>query len=72
MIDRRIIIGFCAAWWFMAASAEGHKPIFSDGTANNAESAIVIDDISISYVVYHEATEQAGELWITFQGQAGQ
>ena len=40
------------------APANAHKLIFSDGSAQNADFAIHIDDIDISYVVYHEVTAE--------------
>jgi hypothetical protein len=54
------------------APANAHKPIFSDGSAQNADVAIYIDDIDISYVVYHEVTAEANLLWLSFDGNAGQ
>jgi hypothetical protein len=53
-----------------ASAAWAHKPIFSDGSADNADSAILIDDVTISQVVYHEVTEGATQVWLTFEGQA--
>ncbi len=60
--------------WFIAgpAPARAHKPIFSDGSAVDAEHAITIDDISISYVAYHEVTAETAQLWLTFEAEAGQ
>ncbi len=60
--------------WLMTgpAPAWAHKPIFSDGSAVDAERAIVIDDVSISYVAYHEVRNEATQLWLTFEADAGQ
>jgi hypothetical protein len=52
--------------------AFAHRPTISDGTAINAESALPIDDITISQVVYHEITEAAPQLWLKFQANQGQ
>ena len=64
-----------AIWaWVVAlggsSAAWAHKPIFSDGSADDAESAIQIEDVTISQVVYHEVTEGATQVWLTFEGQA--
>lgn len=68
-------IGRVAVWaWVVAlagaSTASAHKPIFSDGSADNAESAIQIEDVTISQVVYHEVAEGATQVWLTFEGQA--
>lgn len=52
--------------------AHAHKPVFSDGSANSPQTAIPMESLSVSYVVYHEATEQSPRLWLTFEGSAGQ
>ncbi len=44
-----------------------HQPIISDGTAISAEAAIPLDDVQISRVVYHELTEEAPQVWLTFE-----
>jgi hypothetical protein len=56
--------GWQAAW--------AHLPIFDDGTAVDAEHAVVISDIGLSQVVYHEVKEPVQPLWIAFDGVAGQ
>jgi len=56
----------------LAAPAAAHKPIFSDGTAVSPETALRVDDVSISYVIYHEVTEPGRPLWIVFEAAAGQ
>lgn len=66
--------------WRIAATASlltafpamGHLPIFSDGTADGPESAIQIDDVTVSRVVYHEVTDGSKQLWVQFQGSADQ
>jgi hypothetical protein len=39
----------------------------SDGTAIGPDSAIELDDIQLSRVIYHEITEAAPSLWLTFE-----
>ena len=46
--------------------ALGHQPTMSDGSAIGPDSAIELDDIQLSRVIYHEITEDATSLWLTF------
>ena len=46
--------------------AFAHQPTMSDGTAIGPDSAIELDDIQLSRVIYHEITEDAPSLWLTF------
>lgn len=57
----------------LAAPVWAHIPIFSDeDTGNTPETALFIDDASISHAVYHEVTETTPRLWVTFDLEAGQ
>ena len=49
-----------------------HQPTMSDGTAIGADSAIELDDIQLSRVFYHEITDAAPRLWLTFEIDAPQ
>jgi len=49
-----------------APSVRAHQPTMSDGTAVSADTAIEFDDIQLSRVVYHNVTEAASQLWLTF------
>lgn len=60
----RVVFGI--ALLFATRMALGHDPTISDGTANGPETALHFDDIQVSRVVYHEATEEAQQLWLTF------
>jgi len=55
-----------------ARVASAHLPILDDGTAVDAEHALVISDIGLSQVVYHEAKAPVQPLWIAFDAVAGQ
>ncbi len=55
-----------------AQVASAHLPILDDGTAVDAEHALVISDIDLSQVVYHEVKEPVQPLWIAFDAVAGQ
>ena len=57
-------IGFALV---VTQGAFAHQPTMSDGTAIRSESAIEFDDIQLSRVVYHEITEDAPSLWLTFE-----
>lgn len=54
------------------ASAEAHKPLFTDDAATDPDTAIVVPDADISYVVYREITDDAPQIWLTFDATAGQ
>ena len=47
--------------------AFAHQPTMSDGTAIGPDSAIELDDIQLSRVIYHEITDDAPSLWLTFE-----
>lgn len=49
-----------------------HLPLFDDGTAVDAEHAMIIKDVDLSQVVYHEVREPVQPLWIAFDAVAGQ
>ncbi|MHC5108892.1 MAG: hypothetical protein ACYTHJ_03320 [Planctomycetota bacterium] len=46
--------------------ALAHQPTISDGSATSAENAIEFTDIQLSRVVYHEITDSARQVWLTF------
>lgn len=53
-------------------AAVAHLPILDDGTNVDADSALVIKDIGLSQVVYHEVREPVRPLWLAFDVTAGQ
>jgi hypothetical protein len=55
-----------------AQVASAHLPILADGTAVDAEHALVISDIDLSQVVYHEAKTPVQALWFAFDAVARQ
>jgi len=72
-MSRKVLWFACLiAWAAMSKSVQAHKPIYNDGSAQDADSAIYIDDINVSYVVYHEVTADTPQIWLTFDGAAGQ
>ncbi|MBN1341494.1 MAG: hypothetical protein JXQ73_02380 [Phycisphaerae bacterium] len=52
--------------------AWAHRPTFSDGSANEPNKALVIDDVTVSQVVYHQATAESPRLWQKFDGKKDQ
>ena len=63
-MKRFAAIGFVLV---VTQGAFAHQPTMSDGTAIGPDSAIELDDIQLSRVIYHEITEDAPSLWLTFQ-----
>ena len=61
---RYLLIGLTT---LTSGSALAHQPTISDGTATSSESALFLEDIDLSRVVYHEATADAQQLWIEFE-----
>lgn len=60
----------CVLAWglvILSSPAYAHRPTMSDGTAIDAAHAIEFQDVQISRVVYHDATKQAPQVWITFE-----
>lgn len=52
--------------------AFAHSPIDNDGSHSTPDRAIIISDPGLSQVVYHEVTPEDSEVWLRFQGAAGQ
>jgi hypothetical protein len=53
-----------------AQVATAHLPMLDDGSAADAEHALVILDIGLSQVVYHEVRDPVRPLWIAFDAVA--
>ncbi len=68
LLNVMTVFAFCGS----AEFAWAHLPLFDDGTAVDADHALVISDISLSQVVYHEGAEPTRPLWIGFDAAAGQ
>jgi hypothetical protein len=60
---------FCTIVFFVLSTqlVLAHQPTMSDGTAIGFDSAITLDDIQLSRVFYHEVTEAAPSIWLTFE-----
>jgi hypothetical protein len=66
-MHRSLLIGIVLVATGSPMVVLAHQPIISDGTATAAEEAIFLDDIQISRVIYHEVTEDAPQVWLTFE-----
>jgi len=53
------------------STALAHKPIFSDGSARDAEHAAPVKDVDVSMVAYHLATPQSPQVWLVFEAKKG-
>jgi hypothetical protein len=65
------VIAFCVLVVAVPV-AWAHKPIFPDGRGCDQADAIAVEDVSVSQVAYTELTETCPQLWLTFEGVAGQ
>ncbi len=54
---------------FMASSGFAHMPYWSEGEFVDQETAMMIDDIEASILVYNEVTCDSEQLWLTFDAQ---
>jgi len=52
-------------------TAWAHKPIFTDGSARDAEHAAPVKDVDVSMVTYYLATPQSPQVWLTFDAKKG-
>jgi hypothetical protein len=52
-------------------TAAAHRLIANDGTHVDAESALVVTDPDVSQLILHAVSEGNEEVWLTFQGMAG-
>ena len=60
-----LVVGAPAVAW-------AHQPTMSDGSAPDASTALLITDVDLSQVVYHEVTAQSPQLWLAFDLEEGQ
>lgn len=56
----------------LCPSASAHRLMPNDGSHLDAETALFLEDVSISQLVLHEVTEDGPEVWLSFMGQEGQ
>lgn len=61
-----------AALGLLSAEASAHRLLSITDTPLGPDNALVIDDVTVSQVGYHTASDEAPQLWMKFQGTAGQ
>jgi len=54
----------------LAPGAAAHRLVPDDGTHTSAETAIFLDDVELSQVVYHAVRAESNQLWIAFDAPA--
>lgn len=67
MRHRPVRILLLAGPLVLTSVALAHRPTFSDGSATDANSAYEIKEVDVSQVVYHELTQDAQQVWLTFE-----
>lgn len=61
-----------AAAFLFASSAMAHRPIFPKVAPTSPETAAVVQRPKVSQVIYHEIAEGSEQVWLEFEGEAGQ
>lgn len=56
----------------LCSAASAHRLVPNDGSHPDAETALFIEDVSISQLVLHEVTEDGPQVWISFMGREGE
>ena len=54
-----------------AGAAWAHNYVADDGSHTSAGEALYLRDVSLSQVLYHDVTPDTAQLWIAFDGKAG-
>ena len=55
----------------LAPAASAHRLVVNDGSHVDADSALVVTEPDVSQLILHEVTLGNQEVWLTFQGYAG-
>ncbi len=56
----------------VAPKAAAHRLVPDDGSHTTSETAIFLDDVDLSQVVYHEVSAESNHLWLSFDGVPGE
>ncbi|MFM1919009.1 MAG: hypothetical protein RLZZ303_643 [Candidatus Hydrogenedentota bacterium] len=67
-----VMVLLLAIFALVSAEASAHRLLAITDTPLGPDNALVIDDVTVSQVGYHTASNSAPQLWMTFQGTAGQ
>jgi len=55
----------------LCSIAQAHRPIFSDKSATDPNTAVLISKPAISQVIYREITHEADQVWLAFDVNEG-
>ena len=55
----------------LCGMAHAHRPVFSEKTATDPNTAVLITKPNISQVIYREITEDAKQVWLAFDADKG-
>ncbi len=70
MKRRRAVMAIALVFLF-AGGAWAHKDVPDDGSHTSAGEALYIRDVTLSQVLYHEVTPDSAQVWLAFDGKAG-
>jgi len=69
MKHRRAVLGVFTL--LFAGGAWAHNYVADDGSHTDAGKALYLRDVTLSQVLYHEVTPDSSQVWIAFNGKAG-
>ncbi|GMU92185.1 MAG: hypothetical protein AMXMBFR4_12430 [Candidatus Hydrogenedentota bacterium] len=71
MRNNSVLCRILSIFAILSMPAWAHRPVFGDGSHNDAESALQIQEPRVSQVVYEEITGSSAQLWLTFNVSEG-
>jgi hypothetical protein len=71
MLMRRLALLILLPLIVLAPAASAHRLMVNDGSHVDAGSALVVTEPNVSQLILHELNEGNQEVWLTFQGYAG-
>ena len=60
-----------ALFLLLTGGAWAHNYVADDGSHTSAGKALYLRDVTLSQVLYHDVTPDTAQLWIAFNGKAG-
>ena len=61
-----------AVWvLLLTGGAWAHNYVADDGSHTSAGTALYLRDVTLSQVLYHDVTPGTAQVWIAFDGKAG-
>ncbi|MBN2380354.1 hypothetical protein JXM67_11200 [candidate division WOR-3 bacterium] len=67
----KITVRVLTALLIMSSLAVAHKPLSNPPGTSDFSGAIEIEEPDVSYVVYHEVTEERPRVWLRLEAEAG-